>query len=326
VAWTLIGGGTLSADGFYRAPTSVSGTALVIARAEARADTAVVRFVSVGETPRGIPFTASQVYSLGSTPTAAGIDGSLEGYQLDVIVSRITQAQREGATLIVNIPGGAASQNFAPGGSSFDLPTWKARVDKYKAPAIWQAITDAVATGTIIGGSVLDEPFHEKHGGGLTKAIVDEMCGYLKGVFPAIAAGVTHDEDDFEPSKSYRTCDYIMSQYRWSKTKGDVEAFRDAGLALAERDGHAIAFSLNILHGGVPGDGCPDYGGDNPTGRLCPMTPQQVKDYGLVLGPAGCFLNMWRYAGGYWAVTDHRSAIQVVADSLKRLQRRSCLR
>ena len=56
----------------------------------------------------------------------------------------------------------------------------------------------------------------------------------------------------FEPEKGYRTCDFIVWQYRLSK--GDVKAFRDGGLALARRSGIAIAFSLNILHGGDAGD------------------------------------------------------------------------
>jgi hypothetical protein len=152
------------------------------------------------------------------------------------------------------------------------------------------------------------------------------MCGYVKSIFPTLPVGVVHGHDLFEPEKSYRVCDFIMAQYRWGRTRGDIKAFRDAGLALARRDGHAILFSLNILHGGLPGADCPKYGADSPSGTLCPMSPDQVREWGIVLGSAGCALNMWRYEREYFNRPDIQGAVRDIAKSLALLPRKPCLR
>jgi hypothetical protein len=81
----------------------------------------------------------------------------------------------------------------------------------------------------------------------LTKAIVDGLCAGMKEVFPTLPVGPTHDHRDFEPDKSYRVCDFMLKSVPLHE--GDVTAFRDAGLAVAQRDGHKIAFSMNILDG-----------------------------------------------------------------------------
>ena len=75
----------------------------------------------------------------------------------------------------------------------FDLAKWRARMDTYNTPAIKQAVAAAVADGTIIGNSVMDEPHNETvaagWGGNVTKAMVDGMCGYVKQIFPTLDGG-----------------------------------------------------------------------------------------------------------------------------------------
>jgi hypothetical protein len=142
---------------------------------------------------------------------------------------------------------------------------------------------------------------------------------------------VGHQHDAFEPSKSYRVCEFIIDQY--STRAGDVTAFRDGGLALAQRDGHAILFSMNILNGGIQAvrDGawnCPltitaGRGTNNPN---CRMTAEQVRTVGLTLGPAGCGLLMWRYDPGFMSNPENVQAFKDVAARLATLPAKRCSR
>jgi hypothetical protein len=173
----------------------------------------------------------------------------------------------------------------------------------------------------------MDEPHNSTPlagwGGVMTKARVDEMCRYVQGIFPTLPVGVVHDHRQFEPEKNYQDCEFLVSQYRLSK--GTVESFRDGGLAFASRSGIAIAFSLNVLHGGVQGTDCDKYGYD-PNGLLCPMTGEQLRDFGLTLGSAGCALNMWRYEEAYFAQPEIQEAVRTVGESLAKLPRKPCRR
>ncbi len=47
----------------------------------------------------------------------------------------------------------------------FDLAKWQAKMETYNTPAIKAAVAAAVADGTIIGNSVMDEP--NVSGGGM---------------------------------------------------------------------------------------------------------------------------------------------------------------
>lgn len=158
---------------------------------------------------------------------------------------------------------GGAHRNYKTDGV-FDMAKWRAKMSLDDTPGIKAAVEQAVKDGTIIGNSVMDEPQNTSPenswgpAGTMTKARVDEMCGFVKAMFPTMPVGVAHDHRVLEPEKSYRVCYFIVSQYRWSKTKGDVAKFRDDALALGRRDSIAIAFSLNILDGGIPRKGKED--------------------------------------------------------------------
>jgi hypothetical protein len=219
----------------------------------------------------------------------------------------------------------------------FDMAKWKATMDTYNTPTLKQAVAAAVADGTIIGNSVMDEPHVSGLGDGntwgpkgtMTKARVDELCAYVKGMFPTLPVGVVHQHHIFEPTKSYRTCEFIVSQY--TSRFGSVTAFRDSALAYGRRDGIAIAFSMNIINGGIqsPRDGswnCPltTTGGRGTYDPNCRMTAQQVRDWGLLLGPAGCALVLWRYDDAFMARSDNQQAFRDIAARLATLPARSC--
>jgi len=147
------------------------------------------------------------------------------------------------------------------------------------------------------------------------------MCRYVKNIFPTLPVGVLHDHRIFEPEKGYRHCEFLVSQYRLSK--GDVRDFREGGLAFAKRYNMSIIFSLNVIHGGNPGTTCLKLG-DDPRGNLCPMSADQLRDWGVTLGSAACGLLMWRYYPQYIEKPEIQSALQDVATALARIPRKSC--
>ena len=120
-----------------------------------------------------------------------------------------------------------------------------------------------------------------------------------------------------------------MSQY--AHRHGDVRKFRDDALALGRRDGIAIAFSMNIMNGGIQAarDGRWACDPNLTAGRgtyepNCRMTPQQVRDWGIILGEAGCALMMWRYDDTFMAKAENQAAFGEVAKRLATVPRRAC--
>jgi hypothetical protein len=157
------------------------------------------------------------------------------------------------------------------------------------------------------------------------------MCAYVKQLFPTLPVGVVHDHEVFQPNRSYHVCDFLVDQY--AARKGDVTEFRDAGLALARRVGMAIVFSLNIISGGIqaPRDGswnCSPTltGGRGSDPPNCRMTAQQVRDWGILLGTAGCALTMWRYDEKFMEDPENVRAFRDVAARLATLPARPCRR
>jgi hypothetical protein len=323
-------GGTITENGLYTAGTT-SGTFRVIAASSELADTAVVTLASTsggGTTDpaeMGTPMGLSGLLSSGVT--SAYYTMSLDGYNAGTIIGRLTEARSKKLRVLMNMTGGH-HDNYKTDGV-FDMSKWRAKMATYNTPAIKAAVEAAVADGTIIGNSVMDEPANTSANnswgpaGTMTKARVDGMCREVKAMFPTLSVGVVHDHRIFEPEKNYQYCDFILSQYRLAK--GDVQSFRDGGLAFARRSGVAIAFSLNILHGGTQSTTCEKWG-DDPHGNLCPMTGEQLRDWGLLLGNAGCALNMWRYEAAYFAKPEVQSALRTIAESLARLPRKPCRR
>jgi hypothetical protein len=213
-------------------------------------------------------------------------------------------------------------------------------METYNTATIRQAVAQGVADGTIIGSSVMDEPYVSggASGGGntwgpkgtMTKARVDTLCGVLKGMFPTLAAGVQHQHDMFEPDKSYKVCDFIIDQY--DARRGDVTTFRDAGLAMAARDHHAVMFGINVLDGGVQdkdGNYTCDGAGQGGTGTYAPncrMTSQQVRDWGLLLGKAGCGLFMWRADDQFMANSGNIQSLRDLSSGLGAMPKKGCYR
>jgi hypothetical protein len=334
-------GGTITSGGLFTAG-STAGTFRLIATAGTLADTSTITITApLGSATYGVPFGPWAAWSDVTTLKANTevFTASIGGVSADNILARIDAARTKRVKLFIAMTGGAHDNYMSTinGVYQFDMAKWKAKMNTFNTAAIKTAVAGAIADGTIVGNSVMDEP--QVAGGGfdgntwgpsgtMTKARVDSLCGYVKAIFPTLPAGVVHRHDIFEPTKSYRVCDFLVSQY--STPLGSVTTFRDGGLAMAQRDGIAIAFSMNLINGGTEDrDGtwdCTGTGGLGGASPKCRMTASQVRDYGLVLGPAGCGFTMWQYDSNFMSRSDNQLAFKDVAGRLATVSSKTCRR
>ena len=336
--------------GFDLDPTVSEFRAWLLLAADLRSDTAVVvpPPTSAGT---GIPFGPFGLFAMadigGSDPVpgAEVFTMSMDGYTPDNLIFRIVAARARRLKLILALTGGAHSLtnpgdylSVIDGVLQFDRAKWDTKLARYNTPAIKSAIAEGVADGTILGANVMDEPYVSGGGDGntwgprgtMTKARVDSLCAEVKRYFPTLPAGVGHQHQLFEPANSYHVCQFLVDQY--GSQYGPVSLWRDAGLALAARDGLAIAFSMNILDGGTQDtddDGtweCPVplTGGRGTYAPNCRMTPEQIRGFGMALGSAGCALTMWRYDDEFIANPANQQAFRDVATRLASLSAPPC--
>jgi hypothetical protein len=231
---------------------------------------------------------------------------------------------------------GGSHEQYKTNGA-FDLVKWQAVMNRYNTPEIRAAVAAGVADGTIIGNSVMDEPFQADGmdddpakswgpAGTLTRERVDGLCAYVKTIFPTLAVGVFHNPIDFQPENPYRVCQFLVVQY--ATRRGDVTRWRDEALRLTSRDGMVVIFAMNLLDGGTQDkDGVYDCAGTGGLGTYqpnCRMTPEQIRAYGKLLGPAGCAMLSWKYDAEFMSRPENQAAFSEIAIDLSRLPRVQC--
>jgi hypothetical protein len=232
--------------------------------------------------------------------------------------------------LVLAMTGGAHSTYLTNG--NFDLNKWKARMDAFNTTAIKNAVQGGVADGTIVGNLLMDEPEHSSWGIGVTKAVVDQMADYVHAIFPTLPVGPAHGPGAYKnwrPTEHYTKVDYVVNQYNWWITSGNVAAWRDAVRAQYAPDGVRFAWSLNLLDGGVQDtDGAVDCPWSQPGtfGPNCWMTAAQVRDWGRILGVDGCLMLMWEYRDNFFNQDDNEVAFAQVAATVAGVQPPSCKR
>lgn len=246
--------------------------------------------------------------------------------------TRLTTARSKGVRMLLAMTGGGRS-NYQTNGV-FDLAKWKKKQDGFKPHA--PLIAEGVLDGTILGNTVMDEPFNDGGPGNEANAwnwpagtdiiaAVDGLCAYVKAQHPTLPVGVFNDWHLIQ-SRGYKVCEFFVSQYRVAK--GPVAAYRDSTVDVAKRWGMKPAFSLNVLDGGTraKNDGLWNCGtaGRGTYAPNCRMTPAQIKEFGWTLGTAGCVTVAWRYDQAFFAGTETRAALKAVSDSLAKIPNRGC--
>jgi hypothetical protein len=285
-----------------------------------------------GTTGSGVPFGPFNFYASYNTfyqDPVTPFNLTLSSFSAGGIINQINAARSKGVHLVTAMTGGSHDQYLTNG--QFDMVKWKARMNTYNTSAIKAAVADAVADGTILLNSVMDEPNHSSWGGVMTHTKLDEMARYVKGIFPTLKTGVVV-QWDWQRTSTYQDMDVLISQYG-VHNKGPVLAYRDSAVASAQDKNVGLMFSMNVLNGGtrVPGwpeAGCPvpQTGGPGTSGGNCRMTAAQVRDFGnvLVSEPFACGLLMWEYESTFFGRADNKDAFDDVAATAAARPSRVC--
>jgi hypothetical protein len=276
----------------------------------------------------GLPFGPENLWRdsaqirWGPAPFTASFNYNDPGW----LVEEIALARRMNLRLLLNMTGGKHERYTTD--DKFDLAKWKARMDQYNTPEIKAAVAAGVADGTIILNSVMDEPNVKNWGGVMTKPLLDQMARYVKEIFPTLPVGVAL-RYDWRPEERFEVMDVFITQYSWYK--GDITTYRDEALAIAKRDGMAVAFGLNIIDGGRYNwntKECPIglTGGHGSYEPACRMTADQIREWGMILGPSGCGLFMFRFVEEFMNRPDNLQSFRDLAAKLASTPARPCRR
>jgi hypothetical protein len=277
---------------------------------------------------RGMPFGPSGLWSGYATlhRTSAPFNASTNFTDAGGIVRQIDKARAMGHRLVLNMTGGRHTRYKTNG--RFDIRKWKARMNTYNTRQIKAAVARGVADGTVIMNVVMDEPSIKPWGGVMTKPLLDQMARYVKAMFPTLPVGVAL-RYDWRQREKFRTMDAYLNMYGWNK--GPVTQYRQKALANARAQGMKVMFAMNILDGGplnykVWKCSSSQTGGRGTYKPTCRMTANQVREWGRVLGPAGCGLMLWRYDHAFMSKPANVSAFRELASTLARTPGRSCRR
>ena len=276
----------------------------------------------------GLPFGPEDIWRdsaqlrWGPAPFTASLNYSYPGW----LVEEIDAARRLNHRLFLNLTGGKHARYKT--NDKFDLAKWKARMEEYNTPEIKAAVAAGVADGTIVMNSVMDEPNVQSWGGVMTKALLDEMATYVKRIFPTLPVGVAL-RYDWRPEERFRVMDVLLTQYSWYK--GDITTYRDEAVAITQRDGMALAFGINVIDGGIHNwttRACPTpvTAGPGSYKPACAMTPEQIREWGMILGPVGCGLTLWRFNEEFMNRPANLQVFKELAERLAKLPARPCRR
>jgi PKD repeat protein len=285
----------------------------------------------------GIPFGCFNLYTGTATIETAGTDDLNFDHSYvspTNLVARINDARTRGISLVTTIPGSTHDPWITAG--EFDLEKWKDGVDTFATAANIAAIQAALIDGTVVGNSMMDEPNHDSWGpdGVMTKAVLDEMAGYMHTKFPTTpgfpqGAVIVHwwregtGNNATQPQETYQVLDFIIPQYDWWQSpngpgggqSGNYTGWRAAAQTAAARNGIKLAFSMNVRDGGIQDIfppitwSCPTVGDPllEATGGFGSQSPQcrysatQLETWGKHFGEAGGFLMMWKYNTAFFS-------------------------
>ena len=242
------------------------------------------------------------------------------------IVKQISIARTNNQRLILAMTGGG-HEAYKTGGK-FDMYKWKRRMDLFNRSDIKAAVAGGVRDGIIQMNNIMDEPNVKSWGGVMTKPKLDDMARYVKRIFPSlpVAVAVIHT---WRPTERYRVVDVIIPQYSWYM--GSVSTWKSNAIKAARLNGTSVAFSLNLLNGGIQNrttGKCPltTTGGYGTRWPTCRMTATQVRDWSKLLGAGSCSMIMWRYDDLFMSKDANRKAFRDASASLRNVSKRSCRR
>jgi hypothetical protein len=242
------------------------------------------------------------------------------------IVNQIALARNKGQRLILAMTGGGYDAYRTNG--KFDMYKWKRRMNLFNRSDIKAAIAQGVRDGVVTMNNIMDEPNVKAWGGVMTKPKLDEMARYVKNIFPSlpVAVAVIHT---WRTHERYRNVDVIIPQYSWYM--GSISTWKNAAINQARLNGTSIAFSLNLLNGGIQNwstGKCPltTTGGYGTRYPACRMTATQVREWSKLLGAGSCSMIMWRYDDLFMSKSANQTAFKEASSYLRGVSKRSCRR
>jgi hypothetical protein len=284
-------------------------------------------------TASGIPYGPTSLWENATTLSAGA--GPFTGSQVSVdpgaVLTAIATARQKNHRIVFAMTGGSSKQYTTNG--KFDINKWKSQMSRFNTATIRNAVAQAVSDGIVVGNAMMDEPETVKWGGNVTKALLDQMAVYAKGIFPTLPQGVNVGPPAYriwQTTARFTKVDWVRYQYSWWVTSGNVNQWRDIVLDQARKDGVQPAFSLNILDGGTKDKtgswDCPGLG-KGTYAPNCNMTADQVRSWGRTLAAAGgCAMFMWRYDNAYITKQANQDAFRDVASATNAAAKKSCKR
>lgn len=257
-----------------------------------------------------------------------------------LLLDRIAWARSNKTPVIVNLPcGGHNPDNpgkcltLKNGVLTFSMIGFDTALAIYNTPTIKAALAQAVKDSAVIAVNLMDEPWVTGSGdgntwgpNGVSRATTDTLCQKAKNVFgPTVPVG-TSDQTKWQRTGTWKVCDIGIAQF--SFRYGAPVAWRDSILAISTAQKYGTVFSINWINGGTQDrNGAWDCPGGVKGNRApnCQMTPQQIQQTGVEIGPKGCgVFNMWRYDQARMALAGYASAFLNVATGLGKAPRKLC--
>lgn len=250
----------------------------------------------------GVPFGPVDLFQSWYEPAASGFAGTLTYASPWGIIPLLNTMRAHGVRGFLKMTG--ESHETYKTNDRFDFEKWKQATSRYDTPEIRAAVATAVAEGTLLGYSMLDEASRFSWNGSLDKAMIDRMAAYSKSIFPTLPTGVVVPYG-WRPDERYQVLDVLISQ-TWKPTKTPAQ-YRDEAVAAARLNGVALAIAVNIL-AGPQKTKCEK----RPRGSTCMMTPDDIRKWAVTMGsdPYICAVFMWRYDKAVWEMPKYVTAFK----------------
>jgi hypothetical protein len=232
-----------------------------------------------------------------------------------ILLSELEAARQAGARVVVRLVGGHSRYKRK---GTFDLDLWKARVDRFRDIDFSSYIDD----GTIVGHFILDEPNDRSNWGGkvISRATVDEMARYSKGLWPSMPT-IVRGWPAYLKGYDYQYLDAAWAQY--SDRFGPISSFMSDNVRDAKAAGLALVVGLNLLDGGTKASGIKGFSKGKHS-----MSPSQVKTWGnaLLSDSYVCAFLSWKYTDAYFSRAGIKSALADLSEKAKGMPNKGCRR
>lgn len=176
--------------------------------------------------------------------------------------------------------------------TSFNLATWKTKIDTWVGSGVQEFIDD----GTLTGHMLLDDIYNFT-GADPTAAELDEMARYSKEKLPGLFTFVREQASNapVPVSGAYQYVDAFVNQYA-SFSDGNINDYVQDNVAAAESLNVGLIMGLNLCDGGDGSSGQRGWRTDRVTYA---MSAEEITTYGetLLSVPDVLMFLMWEYDG-----------------------------